>query len=76
MTNPYEDILSHPYPFPTQRKRMSLADRAAQFAPFAALRGFSDSITTAASHSKESSYQKKPNADANSFASGNCVIRK
>lgn len=58
MTNPYEDILDHPYPFPTQRKRMSAADRATQFAPFAALRGFSDSIITAASQSQKSSCRK------------------
>ena len=58
MINPYEDILDHPYPFPSQRRRMSAADRAAQFAPFAALRGFSDSIITAASQSQESSCWK------------------
>jgi hypothetical protein len=52
MTDPYEDILSLPYPFPTRRKRMSLTERAAQFAPFAALSGFSDSITEAAGKSE------------------------
>lgn len=73
MTNPYEDILSHPYPFPTQRKRMSLADRAAQFAPFAALRGFSDSITASNSRPEESPPCKKATANP---PSRNCVIRK
>lgn len=47
MTDPYEDILSLPYPFLIRRKRMSLTERAAQFAPFAALSGFSEAITAA-----------------------------
>ena len=58
MTNHYEDIMSLPYPFPTNRKRMSLAERASQFAPFAALSGFSEAITSAA---KEP--QSSPNND-------------
>lgn len=58
MTNPYEDILALPYPFPTNRKRMSQTERAAQFAPFAALSGFSESITSAAEEP-----QNCPNSD-------------
>lgn len=53
MTNSYEDILSLPYPFPTRRKRMVLTERAAQFAPFAALSGFSDSVTEAAAQPEQ-----------------------
>lgn len=40
----YDDILDHPYPFPTDRPRMSRLERAAQFSPFAALTGYEESI--------------------------------
>lgn len=36
----YDDIIHTPWPRPTKRARMSLEDRAAQFAPFAALTGY------------------------------------
>lgn len=36
----YDDIIHTPWPRPTKRVRMSLEDRAAQFAPFAALTGY------------------------------------
>ena len=38
----YDDLLElpHPEPDPKHHPRMSIADRAAQFAPFAALTGF------------------------------------
>lgn len=35
----YEDIIFLPYPFPSDRKRMGKEERAAQFSPFAALKG-------------------------------------
>lgn len=35
----YEDILTLPHPAPKKHKRMTRLDRAAQFAPFAALSG-------------------------------------
>ncbi len=35
----YEDILLLPHPVPKKHKRMDRLDRAAQFAPFAALNG-------------------------------------
>lgn len=45
---PYADLLDRPYrPLPG-RKRMSLHDRAAQFAPFAALTGFDEEIAETA----------------------------
>lgn len=46
---PYEDIigLSRP-PHPKDRPPMSMHDRAAQFAPFAALAGYSEMVTEAA----------------------------
>ena len=36
----YGDILGHSYPFPLRHARMPVEDRAAQFAPFAALTGY------------------------------------
>ena len=36
----YDDIIDLPHPTSKRHPRMSLADRAAQFAPFAALTGF------------------------------------
>ena len=36
----YDDIIHTPWPRPTKRARTSLEDRAAQFAPFAALTGY------------------------------------
>ncbi len=41
MAHPYEDILDIPYPFPGHRAALTKKQRAAQFSPFAALRGFS-----------------------------------
>lgn len=39
MTGPYDDIISLPHPTSAKHPRMPLSDRAAQFAPFAALSG-------------------------------------
>ena len=36
----YDDLLDTPRPEPQRHPRMPMADRAAQFAPFAALTGF------------------------------------
>ena len=40
MPHRYDDILNTPWPQPGKRARMSVEDRAAQFAPFAALTGY------------------------------------
>lgn len=40
MSGPYDDILELPHHVSKTRARMSERDRAAQFAPFAALTGF------------------------------------
>ena len=45
---PYEDILHLSYPRPSKRARMSMIERAAQFAPFAALTGFDSAIAETA----------------------------
>lgn len=44
----YDDIISLPHPTGGDRRRMSAHDRAAQFAPFAALTGFGGEIREAA----------------------------
>ena len=40
MNSPYEDIIHLPHPVSAKRASMSVADRAAQFSPFAALTGY------------------------------------
>lgn len=40
----YSDIINLPHPEPRQHPRMSMYQRAAQFAPFAALNGHGDAI--------------------------------
>lgn len=44
MTGEYDDILHHPRHISNRRRRMPPEDRAAQFAPFAALTGYEDAI--------------------------------
>lgn len=48
MKNPYDDIIHLPHPTSRKHPRMSAHDRAAQFAPFAALTGYDSSIAEAA----------------------------
>lgn len=45
--NPYEDILLMPHHRSAKRPHMTQLDRAAQFAPFAALNGYAAEITEA-----------------------------
>lgn len=45
---PYDDIINLPHPESKRHRRMARADRAAQFAPFAALTGFEDTLDDAA----------------------------
>lgn len=44
MKNPYEDIIHLPHHVSSKRQRMPMADRAAQFSPFAALTGHDAAI--------------------------------
>lgn len=44
-TSKYDDIINLPHHVSKKHKAMSLESRAAQFAPFAALTGFSDEIS-------------------------------
>lgn len=44
MTNPYEDIIRLPHHASKKHPPMPMSDRAAQFAPFAALSGYGDAV--------------------------------
>lgn len=44
MNGKYDDIINLPHPVSKKHPRMSLHDRAAQFAPFAALTGYGEEI--------------------------------
>lgn len=46
--NNYDDIIDIKYEGVTSRQRMSLANRAAQFAPFSALNGHNEAISETA----------------------------
>lgn len=47
MNNKYDDIINLPHHVSRNHPRMSIYDRSAQFAPFAALTGYDDSIKEA-----------------------------
>ncbi len=47
-TNPYVDIIDLPHPSSKKHPRMPAMNRAAQFAPFAALTGFEDAVKATA----------------------------
>ena len=47
-TGKYDDIINMPTPIPSSKPRMSRLDRAAQFAPFAALTGYEAVVEEAA----------------------------
>ena len=50
---PYEDIVDLPHHVSRTRPQMPLRDRAAQFAPFAALTGYGEAIDETARHTEE-----------------------
>lgn len=51
--NPYEDILELPHPVSKTHPQMARRDRAAQFAPFAALTGYEEAVREAARLTEE-----------------------
>ncbi len=61
----YDDLLDHPRFEPQRHPRMPMADRAAQFAPFAALTGFKELLDrVAAEHlSAQPSMYSTPDPD-------------
>ena len=44
MSGPYDDIIDLPHPNSERHPRMPMANRAAQFSPFAALSGYDDAV--------------------------------
>ena len=58
MTHDYDDIINLPHHVSKRRPQMSMWNRAAQFAPFAALTGYEDAIKDTAQEN-ESSYETK-----------------
>ncbi len=59
MKTPYDDIIHLPHPVPRNHPQMPLRDRAAQFAPFAALTGFGAAIQETARQTAEQSEPDK-----------------
>lgn len=53
MSHEYDDIIHLPHPISTKHPQMSARDRAAQFAPFAALNGHGDAIKETARETDE-----------------------
>jgi hypothetical protein len=54
--SPYYDMLTMPHHVSDRHPQMKAADRAAQFAPFAALTGYDTAVKeTACQHEKEQS---------------------
>lgn len=51
--NPYEDMLELPHPVSKTHPQMPRRDRAAQFAPFAALTGYEEAVREAARITEE-----------------------
>ena len=52
--NPYADIIDLPHHVSPTRKRIPIKDRAAQFAPFAALTGYDSAIAETARYTEDS----------------------
>ncbi|WP_300756047.1 hypothetical protein [uncultured Oscillibacter sp.] len=50
MSGPYDDIIDLPHPTSERHPRMSMANRAAQFSPFAALTGYDAAVRETARH--------------------------
>ena len=60
MTHDYDDIINLPHHVSKRHPQMSMWNRAAQFAPFAALTGYEDAIKDSAQEN-EISYKQKSN---------------
>ena len=58
----YADIIDMPHHVSKRHPQMSMWNRAAQFAPFAALTGYEDAIKDSAQEN-EISYEQKSNND-------------
>lgn len=60
--NQYDDIIDHPHHVSDRHPRMSMYQRAAQFAPFSALAGHNEAIMETARKNQES-YQDEHTED-------------
>ena len=60
MTDNYDDIINLPHHVSKRHPQMSIWNRAAQFAPFAALTGYENSIKESAQENLDS-YESKNN---------------
>ncbi len=60
--NQYDDIINHPHHVSDRHPRMSMYQRAAQFAPFSALAGHSEAIMETVRKNQEN-YQDKHTED-------------
>lgn len=55
----YSDIIHLPHPTPKRHPRMSMYQRAAQFAPFAALTGHEESVRDAAYKNRQKGQEEE-----------------
>jgi hypothetical protein len=62
MRNDYDDIINLPHHVSKRHPQMSMWNRAAQFAPFAALTGYDDAIKDTAQENLDT-YEKKNSGD-------------
>ena len=53
MNDNYEDIINLPHPVSKKHPQMPMANRAAQFAPFAALTGYGEAISETVKENEE-----------------------
>ena len=58
----FDDIINLPHPVSMNHPQMSMYNKAAQFAPFAALTGHSDAIADTAKKNEES-FEDKSDSD-------------
>ncbi len=63
MTHDYDDIIHLPHPVSKHHPQMPMWNRAAQFAPFAALTGYDDAIREMAQESEDSFEVKNSDED-------------
>jgi len=63
MTHNYDDIINLPHHVSKRHPQMSMYNRAAQFAPFAALTGYDDAIKDTAKSNEASFETKNPGLD-------------
>lgn len=66
VSHDYDDIINLPHYNPKHHPRMSMWNRAAQFAPFAALTGYDTAIKDAAQQN-EDSFDAKNNNDIQDY---------